>query len=447
MGAMVIRFAVLDLNHQRPAERQRARNWLLQADDALSFWAAVCGTSVTEVRACAGCSRMTGETRALLAELRRLRVRFDGPAPTIASEPERQFCLDVDRDQPIARERPVTSLFHRFARAMASWWGWGRMRISLASRSWLNSRKVGVPSTSHNSQRHSSTTQTMSSACVDDSGIRGCSGTVSPSRWFGLISLSDAWVSRLTARDTPSTSTRGRREFRARMRLALSGRQGSGCLAKDPSPGARHGCASGDLSCAGDPLSPSATGASAALGRPGDEHSIVTALAVVQVAILSAADPLQAGQRAATIAWRIRDEQRIAPAASAPIDPPTIRRHASVRSPKEVDRPLAIHWDADGELSTVCAVRFPQKSALSVGACIVSLVWARRLSSASHTAAGFAQGARHDAARSRAHALAANQSEKGSGSASRSRIAYLVPEYTELPSSPENRWPANPPTV
>ena len=79
-----------------------------------------------------------------------------------------------------AQRRAVTSLFHRFARAMASWWGWGRMRISLASRSWLNSRTLGAPSTSHNSQRHSSTTQRVRSACVDDSGIGDCSDTLSP---------------------------------------------------------------------------------------------------------------------------------------------------------------------------------------------------------------------------------------------------------------------------
>ena len=106
----------------------------------------------------------------------------------------------------------------------------------------------------------------------------------------------------------------------------------------------------------------------------------MTALAVVQVEVLSTADPLQAGQRAAAIARRVRDEQRIAPAAAASIDPPTIRRHASVRSPKEVDRPLAIHWDADADLSTVCAARFPLKTAATAGACVVSLALTRRLS-------------------------------------------------------------------
>ena len=188
---------------------------------------------------------MTDQATRLLGELRGLRLQFDEAASAPSSEAERQFCLDVDRDQPIARERPVTSFFHRFARDMASWWGWGRMRISLASRSWLNSRKLGVPSTSHNSQRHSSTTQRMSSACVDDSGIRGCSGTVSPPRWFGPISLSGAWVSRPTAPDTPRTGTRARRSLANDLRPVLIRRPGTTCSATSPGRVDRYACGTG----------------------------------------------------------------------------------------------------------------------------------------------------------------------------------------------------------
>jgi hypothetical protein len=144
-------------------------------------------------------------------------------------------------------------------------------------------------------------------------------------------------------RDTPSSGIGGRRAFRARMRPASIDRQGTGCSAMDLSRGARHVYAFDNPPYAGGLASSSAAGVSAALVRPRDEHSIVTALAVVQVEVLPAEDPSQASQRAAAIARRIRDEQRIAPAAAASIDPPTIRRHASVRSPKEVDRPLAIH--------------------------------------------------------------------------------------------------------
>ena len=170
-------------------------------------------------------------------------------------------------------------------------------------------------------------------------------------------------------RDTPSSGI-GRRAFRARMRLASIDRQGTGCSAMDLSRGAWQVYAFDDPPYAGGLTSSSAAGVSSVLRRPGNEHSIVTALAVVQVEVPSTADPSQAGQRAAAIARRVRDEQRIAPAAAASIDPPTIRRHASVRSPKEVDRPLAIHWDADGDLSTVCAARFPLKAAATGGACV-----------------------------------------------------------------------------
>jgi hypothetical protein len=52
LAAGVFRQAILDLHHPNAGVRQMARNWLLEADDALEFWCAVSGLTVVEVRTC-----------------------------------------------------------------------------------------------------------------------------------------------------------------------------------------------------------------------------------------------------------------------------------------------------------------------------------------------------------------------------------------------------------
>ena len=177
------------------------------------------------------------------------------------------------------------------------------MRISLASRPWLNSRKLGIPSTSHNSHRHSSTTHNVSSACVDDSGIRDCSGPVSLSRWFKSVSPG-ASAKQPKAPDTPNTGTRERRTSRARMRPVSSGTRGTASMESDPSADVRPVYASAAQRCVVALASPSGAAASSPFVGPRKEHAISADLAVVP-------DRSRGCRRPSAARWSTRSHRRV----------------------------------------------------------------------------------------------------------------------------------------
>jgi hypothetical protein len=144
-----------------------------------------CAASRSEAESCSSGNRDLADARAIAV------LSVVGPSGPRLSEPHSASHWSISARTSTRKHDESVKNYHRvFRRAFegermhrrgtdyGSWWGSGRMRISLASRSWLNSRKLGVPSTSHNSQRHSSTTQRVSSACVDDSGIGDCSDTL-----------------------------------------------------------------------------------------------------------------------------------------------------------------------------------------------------------------------------------------------------------------------------
>ena len=256
------------------------------------------------------------------------------------------------------------------------------MRISLASRPWLNSRKLGIPSTSHNSHRHSSTTHNVSSACVDDSSIRDCSGPVSLSRWFKSVSPG-ASAKQPKAPDTPNTGTRERRTSRARMRPVSSGTRGTASMESDPSADVRPVYASAAQRCVVALASPPGAAASSPFVGPRKEHAISADLAVVLIEVVAAADPAQPVGRLAAIAGWIRDQAVIAATASAPIDAASIRRDSSLCAPNEpqVTR-LALHGYSLERWSTWCAERSARNFARNRTGSSLRLVGTRRLSRA-----------------------------------------------------------------
>jgi hypothetical protein len=205
------------------------------------------------------------------------------------------------------------------------------MRISLASRSWLNNRKLGVPSTSHNSQRHSSTTQRVCSACADDSGIRGCSDT-----GFSSALFSGAWVSRPMPRDTPSTGTRVRRRSRERSGPVWTGRPDTACSATGLARvGPRASETVGRHAVVGQP-SAARLGVSSAFLLSRQERASAALPAAVLIKIPGAGEPLKFFGRPASVA-RGFDERAVGFATSATIDSTAVRRHPSLRSSNESD--------------------------------------------------------------------------------------------------------------
>ena len=240
---------------------------------------------------------------------------------------------------------------------------------------------VGIPSTSHNSHRHSSTTHNVSSACVDDSGIRDCSGPVSLSRWFKSVSPG-ASAKQPKAPDTPNTGTRERRTSRARMRLVSSGTWGTASMESGPPADVRRVYASAAQRCVVGLASPSGGGFIAIRG-PRKEHAIAADLAVVLIEVVAAADPAQPVGRLAAIAGWIRDEAAIAATASASINAASIRRDASLCAPNEpqVTR-LALHGYSSERWSTWCAERSARNFARNCSGSSLRLVGTRRLSRA-----------------------------------------------------------------